>query len=344
MLKKHVFSLFICFVAFFIVQMASAAFNFYYKLSSLSQDVDYLNSALSEILQPAGFELLTSSINISDVIGSPATAQKSPSGKMNVYPLLGKQIQNDSYSLRVVQFSATKTAQIFSGWIYLVIARTDQNGNPLVTLKSQSKKGYSQTWNGFFWHTLSTEEDPLSFQLEVRDSDLHLRPGPKNADKDLPIWAQARPNFPNISSAQIVEYSRHWLDALLQPMKYQLDFNSVDISEEVIVGAGAGYPPASRIIETPEYTLRSLRFGATDSEKKSYTGSLILAIVNCDLKGHSNCLPNNLSANSSIKEVLDVEGNIKANIFLAIDVSANSFPLDIRIQNMNLTPVFTGYH
>jgi hypothetical protein len=312
-----------------------AAYNFYYKLSTLSQDVAYLQTSLTEILQPAGYELLPATISVGDVIGSPATAQTSVGGNVS-YPLLGSNVQNDKYALRVVQFSALSEQRIFSGWIYLVIARTDANEQPLVQLKSQSQKGFSEIWKRAYWHSLTKDENPLSFQLEVRASNLHLKAGLAVPNSELPVWAQARPHFPKATSSQIVEYSQRRISQILEPMGFQLTPSSVDISESVVVGSGPGFPPSLRVVEGATHALRGLQFRAKNSTGKTFSGGITLVI--------SNPEASHLQPNSSSEPLQNPLGSLKASIFLSNDVDQNSFPLDIRFQNLRLAPVFTGFH
>lgn len=304
-----------------------------YKLSTLSQDVQYLQSTLRTVLLPAGYTLIPSSVNISDSLGPP-----SQSAARALLPL-PSEVENERYALRVVQLSAYQipTGKIFSGWTYLTIVRTDHSGRPQIDVNRQAVIGFNPILKTRFWQTLVASMSPTSFQLEVRAGDLNLALGSSVPPESLPSWSRPRPHSPRATAAQIVQFSNDQIERLATPRGHSLVSGSISITESVVIAASAGLSPVLRVVETPDYAIRYLSFQTENLEGKVFSGGREVVIVR----------PNAATvwSNSSRTHLTDVTNQPTADIFLALNVEQTSFPLDVRFNDLGIreTPIISPF-
>ena len=308
-----------------------------YKASTLEQDVFYARQTLAQVLTPAGYALNSDSVQISDGIGAEREQTKENRGPRQ-FDQLPPEIQNDRYALRVVQFSATHraTGKTFSGWSHLAIVRVPQSDAIGPELNRLARSAINPRSRRKFWSTLVLDIKPYTFALEVRSQDLHLSEGPSNPATSLPSWARSNRTVPAVTSSQILEYLQTRLSDLLRPMGHSLVAGSIDLTETVVVGTGKGYPPTHRLIESADLALRYISFQSIDHKGEIKTGGIELA----------SSRPANaaIQPNDSRRTLLDRNQKPLAELFLSVDVTANSFPLDVRFKNLRLFPEPTISH
>lgn len=305
-----------------------AAYDYYYKLSSFAQDVAYVTETLTDVLGPENYQLVLDSVHISDAIGGKGMATKTATGGLS-FPALGSKVRNDKYNLRVVRFAAIKNAIRYSGWVYLVIARTEISGLAKVPLSALAKKGWSHMWKSAFWSSLAFSDDVQSFLLEVRPQNLNMIASPEIPEFMLPQWGIPRENYPKVSSVSIFNYLQENLTSLLQPMQLNLIAESIDLELQILIGTGLGFPPSLRILEGENYSVRYIPFMARDSNQNLVRGAVHLVIARPDAK--------DIIKNQSFRQILDSSGARTADLFLVVGPEKNSFPLDVSFTDLNLT-------
>ncbi len=305
-----------------------------YKASTLEQDVLYARQTLVQVLAPAGYSLNSDSVQISDGIGVERKQEKGNQGPRQ-FDQLPAEIQNDRYALRVVQFSATHraTGKTFSGWSHLAVVRVPQGDDPVIELNRLAQSAINPRSKRRFWSTLVLDIKPYTFALEVRSQDLHLSEGASNSAASLPSWARSNRSVPAVTSSQVLDYLQTTLSNLLRPMGHSLVRDSIDLTETVVVGTGKGYPPTHRLIESADLALRYVSFQSVDGKGEIKMGGIELA----------SSRPENaaIQPNDSRRTLLDRSQKPLAELFLSVDVTANSFPLDVRFKNLRLFPEST---
>lgn len=308
-----------------------------YKASTLEQDVLYARQALSQLLAPAGYTLNVDSIQISDGIGAEREQEKDHQGPRQ-FDQLPSEIQNDRYTLRVVQFSATHSAtgKTFSGWSQLAVVPVRQGDEPGLELNRLARSATNPRSKRKFWSALVLDIKPYTFALEVRSQDLHLNEGPVVPVNGLPSWARSTRSTPAVNSSQILEYLQTTLSNLLRPMGHSLVSDSIDLTETVVVGTGKGYPPTHRLIESADLALRYVSFQSVDQRGEVQTGGIELA--------SSRPANATIQPNDSRRTLFDRSQKPLAELFLSVDVTTNSFPLDVRFKNLHLYPEATIGH
>lgn len=249
-----------------------------YKASTLEQDVLYARQTLAQVLAPAGYSLNSDSVQISDGIGAERQREEDNRGPRQ-FDQLPSEIQNDRYTLRVIQFTATHSAtgKIFSGWSHLAVVRVPQGDAPALELNRLARSATNPRSKRRFWSTLVLDIKPYTFALEVRSQDLHLNEGPSVPMTNLPSWVRSNRTVPAVTSSQILDYLQTTLSALLRPMGHSLVTDSIDLTETVVVGTGKGYPPTHRLIESADLALRYVSFQSVDHKGEIKTGGIELA-------------------------------------------------------------------
>lgn len=306
------------------------AYDYYYKLSTLAQDAAYISTTLIDILQPSDYTLIVDSVHVSDAVGGKGMQTTSPGGTS--YPQLGENIKNSRYTLRVVRFSAlTKEKSVVSGWTYLAVARTDNSGQALVALNSQSRQGWSETWKSAYWSSLVLNDQSSSFVLDLRPRDLHLTLGFEVPETSLPNWGVPREFYPRASSVSIFNYLNQSLGRILKPVNFELLSETIDIDLQVLISNGPNFPPSLRIVETPLYAARSISFITRGPDQKLYRGLIYLILAMPESK--------ELAPNDSLRPAFDMQKIRVTDLFLSVGANLNSFPLDVRSENLNLTRI-----
>lgn len=314
----------------FLCRPSLGAYDYYYKLSTLAQDVDYVSRTLIEILQPSEYSLILDSIHISDAVGGKGMQTTYPGGIS--YPQLGEKIKNSKYTLRVVRFSAlTESKAVVSGWTYLAVARTDSSNRSLVALNSQARQGWSETWKSAYWSSLVLNDESSSFVLDLRPLDLHLTAGFEVPETSLPNWGVPRDFYPRASSVSIFNYLNQFLGRILKPVNFELLPETIDIDLQVLISNGPNFPPSLRIVETPIYTARTISFIARGPDQNLYRGLVYVILAVPAAK--------ELTPNDSLQPAFDTQKIRVTDLFLSVGANLNNFPLDVRSENLNLTRI-----
>jgi hypothetical protein len=154
---KYLLSALLC-----VCSLASAeTFRLNIKVSSIAQDVAFLNDQLSEILRPAGYQLVQNSIDITEHVYHPAVPR----------PVI---IETPRYAVRSVFFHAFKDAVFFKGSTYLLVFRHDRGLMSDFTFNSSARNIISPTWNVEATMLLSNGYTEDWFAIEVRPNNLNL--------------------------------------------------------------------------------------------------------------------------------------------------------------------------
>lgn len=142
-------------------------------------------------------------------------------------------------------------------------------------------------------------------------------------------------NRARTTTAQEFIFCQRVLGEILAPEGYELDLNSLDISEEVPM------PPLQTpvIVETPEFAVHTVLFQVTH-EGKRFQGMTYLILISVQKLSASN-LKSQITVNSTAQTLSNYgwADASQTTLSLAISPEYRLFKAEIRPHDLNLLPV-----